>query len=860
MADILRLAVAIQGVNNFSTAFTQATKGLTGIKAGVAGVSAGLAAAGPMIAFFAAQAAASFVQGSIQVAAEYERNMATVQAVTGATGEEFMELDSLVRELGATTEFTANQAAEAMVNLGRAGFEPIEAMSVLPTVLDLATAAGSELAETSGVLSNVIRAFTLEAEDAVRVGDVLTFTFNNSFTTLESLGQSFKLVAPFAAAAGITFEETASAIGKLGDAGLIGTLAGTGLRQSISKILNPSSEASEAIARLGLEIQVFTELGNEMRQELTVQIPTLDALTGQYNVLSEQTRISALRQQEIQLEIANNNNTIKGHEEAIKIVTSDYMDWENQIGTLRSELLGLKDEMAGFSLDMRKNTLEISEIRQQADRESRDLTEQELLRIEQIGEMNDELRIQRERAAIEQIELKSKVEAEEISLQSTIEAAKASEMHAIMGLQDSNQLLREEQEALNITQLAGSIQSSVVSNDLKLQKEIISELTKVIGTQVTGTENFVTILSELERTGATTSETLNIFATRGGAAILALKEQGVDNLAEFTTSVENSGGVMLETATIMRDTTANEMALMKSAIEGLKIEFGNELLPIVIMVIGAFREFVPVISTWVAVASEMTFLRILFEHLEGVLDVVSPLVGSFGDLSDIFKVLYVALFPIIIPMAIAKNIFELMSPVISDVVDILTPLISKFEELFDHVMVPLQPILDNVIDRFQVWFGVLGPAIGIIFTPMIVVLTTMVDILITVIDLIDQAVSSDLGQSIIGFIAGGGLVGNLLGFQQGTGMGGAPRDDIFYLHRGEIVLNPEESDMFRQLTSGEMSLRNSKEQVSESNGGVSISIGNIDIHADSEEGGRAAARGLLEELRSLNNRGLGEVF
>lgn len=197
----------------------------------------------------------------IKLTTTFESGMLRVEALITRVGDEtqnvageMRQLSETARELGRTTEFTANQASEAMQNFALAGFDTNEILQATENTLSLASAGQVQLAQAADTTATAIRAFNLDADDSGRVADVLTQTFTNSNTTLEQLSQGFKFVAPVAAAAGLTFEETSAALGILSNAGLKASIAGTSLRGIITKLINPSAKAKDIIDELGIEV------------------------------------------------------------------------------------------------------------------------------------------------------------------------------------------------------------------------------------------------------------------------------------------------------------------------------------------------------------------------------------------------------------------------------------------------------------------------------------------------------------------------------------------------------------------------------------------------------------------------------
>lgn len=206
---------------------------------------------------FAAALALGFAPVIIE-GARFEQAVADVRSVMGGLREDNIvtaqTMEMLSKEfirLGEVSEFTNVQVAGAAKSLALAGFSAKELMSALPTVVNLASAAGTDLERTAEIVANIARSFNLEADNFTRVGDILTQTFTNSNTTLESLAETMKILAPTASALGLSLEEAAAAAGLLGDRGIRGTLAGTGLSRAFNQMREEADKFGEALENLG---------------------------------------------------------------------------------------------------------------------------------------------------------------------------------------------------------------------------------------------------------------------------------------------------------------------------------------------------------------------------------------------------------------------------------------------------------------------------------------------------------------------------------------------------------------------------------------------------------------------------------
>jgi len=188
---------------------------------------------------------------STRVFAGFDDRMRQVRAVTGATEAQFQSLREEAKRLGRTTSFTAGQVAEAMTELGRAGFKPEAILSSTEAVLALARATSTELPRATEIAGAALRGFALPVDQMARVTDVLTATANGSAQTLEDLFEAMKPVAPIAAEAGASIEETAAAIAVLANNGIKGSLAGNALARAYKNLSNESKQAE--LRKFGVE-------------------------------------------------------------------------------------------------------------------------------------------------------------------------------------------------------------------------------------------------------------------------------------------------------------------------------------------------------------------------------------------------------------------------------------------------------------------------------------------------------------------------------------------------------------------------------------------------------------------------------
>lgn len=185
----------------------------------------------------------------------FEDSMLGLQATINGTTTDMAALEKQARSLGASSIYSASEAAQGQRFLAQAGFDVNETLSATPDILKLATAGQLSLASAADLASNVLGGMRLEVDQLNRVNDVLAKTASSSNTNIEQLGQALSYAAPIAAGAGISIEEASAAIGKLSDNGLQGTRAGTGLLGVIRQLSKITPQAAAALATYGLSTE-----------------------------------------------------------------------------------------------------------------------------------------------------------------------------------------------------------------------------------------------------------------------------------------------------------------------------------------------------------------------------------------------------------------------------------------------------------------------------------------------------------------------------------------------------------------------------------------------------------------------------
>lgn len=192
--------------------------------------------------------------GALKVAGDFEAGMSEVSAITGATGKDMQALEKQAKTLGATTKFSARDAAEGMKYFGMAGYDTNQIMSALPSTLNLAAAGNVDLGIACDIVSDAMTGLGMSANETTKFTDIMSATITNSNTSVELMGETLKYVGPVAGTLGIGMRDLSVAIGLMGNAGIKGSQAGTVLRAGLTNLVKPTKQMQDAMNKYGVEL------------------------------------------------------------------------------------------------------------------------------------------------------------------------------------------------------------------------------------------------------------------------------------------------------------------------------------------------------------------------------------------------------------------------------------------------------------------------------------------------------------------------------------------------------------------------------------------------------------------------------
>lgn len=264
----------------------QHLSGAAGVASGLAGKAGGALSgmAGGMMMNTSMQMAGAAgigmgIYDTVKTYMDFEAQMKKVQAISGASGADFDALTAKAKAMGAATQFSATESAQALEYMAMAGWKTDDMLGGISGIMDLAAASGEDLGRVSDIVTDALTAFGLQASDSAHFADVLAQASSNSNTNVSMMGMTFKYVAPIAGALKYSIEDVGTAVGLMANAGIKGEQAGTSLRAMMTRLVDPPKEAGSAMDRLGITVKNADGTMKPFRQTMKDLRSTFAGLT-----------------------------------------------------------------------------------------------------------------------------------------------------------------------------------------------------------------------------------------------------------------------------------------------------------------------------------------------------------------------------------------------------------------------------------------------------------------------------------------------------------------------------------------------------------------------------------------------------
>lgn len=326
-----------------------------------------LGAAMGKLGLAAAPATLAFGVGFKQ-AADFEKQMSAVGAVSQATAADMAILEQTAKKYGATTAFSATEAGQGMEFLSRAGFSVREQVAALGPVLNAASADGIDLATSADIISNTLKGIGLPATEAARAVDVLALASAKTNTNMTELGEAMRYASPQAKTLGIDLETTTAILGAAADAGLKGSIGGSSFTQALIKLSKPTKEGAALLEKFhismtktktgGLDmVDVFKQIHSNVQgvgdvMERARIIEELFGVRGMKAFTSVETAIDTGKIDTLVGQLQD------AHGAAERMAATRLDNFTGSVTLLKSAIEGFSLETAGKFLDVAKESIQ----------------------------------------------------------------------------------------------------------------------------------------------------------------------------------------------------------------------------------------------------------------------------------------------------------------------------------------------------------------------------------------------------------------------------------------------------------------------------------------------------------------------
>ncbi len=196
---------------------------------------------------------------------DFNKILKQTQAITGTSPAQIETLKDLILDLGNATEFTASEIAGASLQVTKMGVAVEDQLALLPAVLNLATSSVVDLEKAVDVAARTAKSFQIDLKDLDQVANIIQTTVSSTAIGLDDFADSMKFIAPIAKTTGVSIQQVSALIGKLGDIGIKGTLAGTSLKNIITNLLKPSKEVAVALRSMNLHGKSLADILKGLR-------------------------------------------------------------------------------------------------------------------------------------------------------------------------------------------------------------------------------------------------------------------------------------------------------------------------------------------------------------------------------------------------------------------------------------------------------------------------------------------------------------------------------------------------------------------------------------------------------------------
>ena len=299
-----------------------------------------------------------FAADSIELGKNYTSVMSEVAAISGASSSDLAMMEDTARQYGATTVFSASEAAEALKYMSLAGWDAQQSTDALGGVLNLAAASGMGLGEASDMVTDYLSAFGMEANKSTYFADMLAYAQSNSNTTAAQLGEAYKNSAANMHAAGQDVETTTSLLEAMANQGRKGSEAGTTLGAMMRDITAKMDDGAIKIGETSIAVQDASGNFRDMTDILTEVGEATEGMGSAQRAAALSSVFTDDSIKGVNMVLAEGMDKVAGYEEALRSATGAS---EDMAETMNDNLSGDMANMNSAYEEMQLQTFEAME-------------------------------------------------------------------------------------------------------------------------------------------------------------------------------------------------------------------------------------------------------------------------------------------------------------------------------------------------------------------------------------------------------------------------------------------------------------------------------------------------------------------
>ena len=300
---------------------------------------------------------AAFGAATLQAAGNFEASMNAMRAVTDGANENFTQLEETAKTLGATTQFSATEAAKGMEMLGRNGLSAAQILDgAAKSSLTLAAATGTDLSNAANIATDAMAQFNMKASDLAGVADTITGATVNSKFSIDDFQLAMASAGGVAGAVGVSFDDFAATISAISPSFASGADAGTSLKTMLTTLVPQSAQAAEMMKKLGIitadgSNQFFDAEGNmKSMGEIAGTLQTAFAGLSEAQAIQAAKTIFGTDAMRAGLKMAEiGQESFKGLKDSISSVAAEDVA-ETRMQGLNGAIMRLKSAFEAFQL------------------------------------------------------------------------------------------------------------------------------------------------------------------------------------------------------------------------------------------------------------------------------------------------------------------------------------------------------------------------------------------------------------------------------------------------------------------------------------------------------------------------------